>query len=783
MALTLGRVTVLSALGDPLRAEIDIPSISNEEAASLKASVAPAAAFAAAGLEYNASVSGVQATLARRPDGRSYLRLSSTRAIVDPFVDLILEASWSSGRLVRDYTMLFEAAVPKPAEVAVHAPQAPAPEPQQTRPEPVASPPAPAPAPAPTPTPVPTPSPQANPTANTNPAQQLTVKAGQTAGQLALRAKAPEVSLDQMLVAMLRANPAAFSKGNVNRLRAGAVLELPSAEDALAVPAAEATQTVMAQSKDFNSYRRSLADNASKPAPEAPTRKASGALEATVQESKPGSGVADKLTLAKGAVQAKEDEAAIAKQRAEQDAATRAAELAKNIAELSQLSAASAAASAPAAAATPEPASSASAPATVAPQVEMATPVPPASEAMAASPPASAASAASAPSPATPWVDTELMLKWLHSPLLPMAGGGLLAALGAFFWYRRRQSRQQAAHEDSRFMEGNLQAESLFGAAPDAPIQEAATDPDSDDNRKQPAPRSDVDPVAEADVYLAYGRDVQAEDILKEARRHDPDRLAIHSKLLEVYAKRRDAAQFMASAQTALALTGADSADWRGICAMGLSIDPHNPLYQPPGAELDAQATAASPLQDMALGAGGLDLDFSAEEVAALAAAPSATQDAVLADTLDFDVSALREPESRMEPFADVPAPPPAMADLSFDLEGFKAQAVATPGLDDGDAFADEEEPVQGTPANTPDGMLEFDLNALSLDLDAPAEAAAPQDVPAFGDGTLQTKLALAEEFVSIGDQDGARALLEEVVAEASGELQAQARRALSSLG
>jgi pilus assembly protein FimV len=50
----------------------------------------------------------------------------------------------------------------------------------------------------------------------------------------------------------------------------------------------------------------------------------------------------------------------------------------------------------------------------------------------------------------------------------------------------------------------------------------------------------DVDPVAEADVYLAYGRDLQAEEILKEAMRSSPERLAIRTKLLEVYAKRRD---------------------------------------------------------------------------------------------------------------------------------------------------------------------------------------------------------------------------------------------------
>ena len=107
-ALGLGRITVQSALGEPLRAEIDIADINASEASSLKASVASADVFRAAGLEYSSSVSELQISIQKRADGRSYLRLSSARAVTEPFVDLILEASWSSGRIVRDYTMLFD---------------------------------------------------------------------------------------------------------------------------------------------------------------------------------------------------------------------------------------------------------------------------------------------------------------------------------------------------------------------------------------------------------------------------------------------------------------------------------------------------------------------------------------------------------------------------------------------------------------------------------------------------------------------------------------------------
>src|SRR5688572_15449312 len=107
-ALALGRVTVQSALGEPLRADIEIPEINADEIASLRAAVASPDAFRAAGFDFNPSLSGLTITLQKRADGRHFLRLTSSRPINDPFIDLILEANWASGRIVRDYTMLFD---------------------------------------------------------------------------------------------------------------------------------------------------------------------------------------------------------------------------------------------------------------------------------------------------------------------------------------------------------------------------------------------------------------------------------------------------------------------------------------------------------------------------------------------------------------------------------------------------------------------------------------------------------------------------------------------------
>ncbi len=107
-ALGLGRMAVQSALGESLRAEIDVTSITPEEASSLRVRIAPPEAYRAAGVDYGLVLSGTQVTLARRADGRPYLRIVSDRVVQEPFVDVILELSWASGRLVREYTMLLD---------------------------------------------------------------------------------------------------------------------------------------------------------------------------------------------------------------------------------------------------------------------------------------------------------------------------------------------------------------------------------------------------------------------------------------------------------------------------------------------------------------------------------------------------------------------------------------------------------------------------------------------------------------------------------------------------
>nr|WP_264361624.1 FimV/HubP family polar landmark protein [Ramlibacter tataouinensis] len=849
-------MTVQSALGEPLRADIDLPQINAQELESLKTNLASPEAFRAAGLEYNQALGALQIDLQRRPDGSYFLRLTSDRPVNEPFVDLILEASWASGRIVRDYTMLFdppnlrqpaapmtaqvspaapvpapavEAAVPAPAPAApspadsaatavaaAPVPTAPAPEAPASEtsvatapvPEPaIAAAPVPEPAEAAAPAPeIPAPPPPAP--AENQPggdARKVTVQSGDTAGRIASAYKPATVSLDQMLLALLRNNPDAFMGGNMNRLRTGAVLEVPTAEQAAAISAAEARQTLVAQSRDFNEFRRRLAESLPTAPVAAADRQASGSVQAQVEEKKPAATAPDKLTLSKGAVQGRTGEDKIARDKAAQDATARVAELDKNIAELNRLgtatvasaggtAAAGAAAATPSASAArpaapalgptiaagnaPSAAASAPAPATPAPaaaaaaSATQATASAPAATASAPSPAVAAAPAAKPvlPRPAAPAPTPEphLLEDLLENPVVPAAAGGLLALLLGLGFYRARR-RKKASQVDSSFLESRLQPDSFFGASGgqriDTTDSSSAAGSSMVYSPSQLDAAGDVDPVAEADVYLAYGRDLQAEEILKEALRTSPQRVAIHAKLLEIYAKRRDTKAFEVVASEAYNLTRGQGPEWHHICELGQELDAGNPLYGPggqPGAAAPAAPVAAAPAPS---------LSSSATQPMPLAAAVPPGMDVDL--DLDFSLG------------DEAPAPAPAPSPV-------RAQRAAPPPVIVPPAPARAAEAPAAKPAGD---MIEFDLGALSLDLDTPppaakpsakpaASAAAPASaLPADSDDPLVTKLALAQEFNAIGDPDGARSLAEEVLAEASGDLKHRAQRFLAEIG
>ncbi|MDA8454610.1 hypothetical protein M4R22_07535 [Acidovorax sp. GBBC 3334] len=898
-ALALGRLSVQSALGEPLRAEIDLPQITAAEAESLRAASASPQAYRAQGMEVSPTLNDLQVRLQRRADGTMVLRLTTSRPVNDPFVDLVLDASWSAGQLVRSYTLLLDPPAlrreaPAPT-VSAQAGAAASPAPQPARPAPAAAPraaeapatAAPRPAPAAPPAPAVsgnTPRAASAPAAAAGGADSVVIRPGDTAGRLAGAHRPAGVSLDQMLVAMMRANPDAFIRGNVNRMKSGAVLQIPDEAQARATPPAEARQIIAAQSRDFNEFRRRLAGAAPSAEVAAAERSASGRVQAQVEDRKPATAAPDKLTLSKGAVQgqrAAEEQLARDKQAGE--ASTRMAELSKNISDLNKLGAASSpagtaapapapapvasaaeagrvavpvgappvapavaasapapapaavpAASAPPAAAAAAAASAASAPAPAAPASE---PAPaasaPVADASAAAPTAAAAASRAAPAPiAAPADEPGFLDSLLENPMVPLAGGGLLALLLAYGVYRTVQNRRNRGAVDSSFMESKLQPDSFFGASGGQRVDTASSQLSTGSSSMNYSPSQldaggDVDPVAEADVYLAYGRDLQAEEILKEALRHSPDRTAVHVKLAEIYAKRQDRRALEAVAQDVFRLTDGQGPDWHRVADIGRGIDPDNALYQPGGRPptLDSDDSRSYPGEGFA---STLTDGRTAGAAAAAGAAAGVAASATLPPDLDLDLDldlpddALTEappaPPAAPGAFAaataaaaTAPAPPDDLGSLDFEPVSTTpppaiADAPQAPALDFPTdlSLADSANAPLSADAGQASAPvpLEFDLGDLSLDLDAPntarsglEPAASGADEPAvpsleaadeplvLPDDPLATKLALAEEFNAIGDSEGARTLVEEVIAESSGPLKARAQRLLAELG
>ena len=886
-ALGLGRLSVQSSLGEVLRAEIEVTSLTPEEQASLRIRVAPPESYRAANVDYNPVLPSTRASFEKRPDGRLFVRLVSDRGVQEPFVDVILEISWATGRLVREYTLLFD----PPATIRAGA-QPPA----GASTSPVMSA---APAPA-TPLPPSTPAMSARERreaarveererraaaraaasearagrddASSTPAprgaasstatasagtsdDEVRVRSGDTLSKIAGRVQRPGVSLDQMLVSMFRANPSAFSGNNMNRLRAGVVLSVPTAEAAQGVPPAEARQTITAQSADFGAYRQRLAASTLGTAPdaEANRRRGGGKVQASVEDKKLAANTSpDTLKLSKGGVTppsapgSAEDRMASERQR--QAEAARVAELNKNLNDLKRIQGtASQAAPAPrTTTTTPTTPTTSGAPAAVAggrpasSPVAVVTPVPtPTAPTTAPTPPLTAPSPSTTPAPtivatvppaasaavtppltagastpatgpsttmsAAPIVATASgagsapvtarpasAVVAAKPPVRPAArpapepsfidsitsgnplylGLGALALLLAGYGAYRYTQRSKKDSGETSFLESRLQPDSFFGASGGQRIDTrdaAGTSSSMTYSLSQLDAIGDVDPVAEADVYLAYGRDLQAEEILKEAMRSNPERLAIRTKLLEVYAKRRDIKGFELLATQLFALTRGEGDDWAKAQELGAQIDPENPMYRvggTPGRTLQG-AEVAEPLGASTLPQSIMPVPSQFGSTIGNTTARDSSFDNI---DLDLDNPDIGTP-SRPAAFDATESVPPRPAEPASYNTTLKMPLVANEA---GAAAPDRR-----------DEPLPFDLSGISLDLD-PAEAGDEHNTaPAGFDGDgdpLSRKLELAEEFQRIGDKDGARDLLREVLATASGATKTKAQGMLDRI-
>lgn len=435
--LALGRVSVQSTLGETLRAEIELAEINSDEALSLHASLASPNYYRAAGLEFPSILGQVEIKLQQRQDKRHFLKVSNNQPVNEPFIDLIIEARWAAGRLVRDYTLLFSppslateraapnasnsltlpqalalpgkaASEPEAATAAIVAPTAPAPSATASKPS------------------------TSNQTGTPQGVQTLRVKPGDTANKIALEHLPARLSLEQMLLALLRANPQAFIQENINWLKTGALLQLPSEEEVLATSPEHARDIVAVQSRDFNEFRKNLAANATRLADLPADRRAQGRVQANATDAKTGSPRPDRLTLTKDKSKENDNLDSIAGSRQRNDDEQRASAIQANIDSLQKVSEQAKVAGADVKAPATSPAESAASASEAAPKLSVATTRP----GLAAS-----ADASSSTSPAV----SGFLSEFLNHPLVIPATGVLLALLGAFGIYRSRQNKTVTA--------------------------------------------------------------------------------------------------------------------------------------------------------------------------------------------------------------------------------------------------------------------------------------------------------------------------------------------------
>jgi pilus assembly protein FimV len=809
----------------------------------------------------------------------------------DPFVTLMIELSWASGKMLREYTFLldpvdYKAEQPKPEEVKPIEPAMAAPvvalipetvpvaEPVVTTAEPItaepvaaepvaetpavveaasavpaAEPAAAAPVadiapgaeavPAVEPAPAEQPLTQAAPVeaapvdaapmtqdplskeeaiAEAAPAvsgDQVVVVRGDTLSKIAAQIKPADVSLERMLVALYRENTGVFDGHNMNRIRAGKILSMPSSDAVQKLPQADAVEEIHAQAADWNAYRQKLGavstprieatdkqevtgkisaaviDKAvvSKEAPkevlklskgEAPTEKAVGGGKTTAQEK----------DIAK-------EEEAIAKSKALKEAEERTAILEKNVQDMKRLAELKKE-SAPVAASAPAAAVAINA--------------------------ASAPKAASSVAPAKPKVVTppkvveppSLIDQLLGDPIYMAGGAALLLVLGGLGFMVARRGKQGGNKKASSGKKKSEDIGSTTGriAAPVAPSPETGDFTHAAVQTAAPAvsvESEEVDPIGEADLFLTFGRDAQAEEVLKEALKKNPNNIPVKLKLLSIYVTRKETNSFYSYARE-IKESGDESA-WDQTASMGREIDPTNPFYggsasaAAPAASAPAvenkPAAAANPAVDFDLGFAPTTTmpNFASQKTVVLEPPVAESERTSImsseelhsathqATPMDFDITGTN-PGFPAANFSTDKLDTTAvlnMDDLVFDVTAthprvpVQPPAPAAPAKDDGMAFT-LDFPTETTAKFTapPDlGLSEISLNMDNLNPSSGSGSGGQKDERWQ---EVATKLDLAKAYQEMGDTAGAREILDEVLRDGDSQQRESAQTLMQQL-
>lgn len=740
VALELGQIRVKSALGQPLVAEIPVTPESPADLRNLSARLASDEDFVRAGITEGRTRVPLSFAIVNGPGGTKLIRITSTDAINDPYLDLLVQVDNAAGKSVREYTILLDppgaAPAPPPAPAAAA--------PRRTAPASAAA-------------PRPAAAPAAAAGEATAPGSSITVQKGQTLSAIAQQVKPAGVDLSQTLLALKQSNPGAFYRDNINALKSGAVLRVPTAEEARAMTVAAALEEVRRQNSDWRAGAvgtpTNVADSATRAtassSPTAPASKRDDHLQllpsgegAKNAASGAGKGSAD---VRRDLQRSQESLATLQQQGAElrsrlkdlEDINSKnerllslkdseIAELQRKLAEAHKGSPAGETAATPAAAVAPAstPASSGSVTAKAA-QATASTAA--ASMASAASVPALASSAspttasapvaASQPTAAKPAAAKPALAKPTPASaeepwyMQTWAWGAGAAAVVLLLLVALRGRRNKAPAKAS-----NSSLADRFGAVP--PLGDGEADPDQD-------------------------------ELLDQLAEH-PDDISLHLELVSLYYHRRDVEHFEAAAEAMYAhISDPQQSEWQDVAAMGEDLVPGHPLFA--GVDTSVPEAERAPL-------GGFNLDDHDADATLLAPVPPpmpAGPSKISEYHFDFNLTPRQEAARKAE------------AEAAAELHG-EPEPAFTADAHAHDAFDD----ATPAPAEAGGDIPAWDQGISGMDYE-PTE---------FSDDPIDTKLDLARAYLDMGDADGARAMLEEVLAEGSQPQRDTARRLLDGI-
>ncbi len=830
LALGLGSIDVKSKMNEPLLAEIPVVAASPEEVQGLKVKLAGAEDFARIGLDVSGLSVPLDFSVSSDPAGNPIIIVSSSEPVREPFVSFLVEVDWTNGRLLREFSVLLDPPVapavvgsrtivepiaeqpapeptpfepsepvavepePLPAEpgpTPVEPPPEPVVEAAETEPAPVAEEPAPvepepepepfAAEPEPPPVEEPSPEPSYEPEPARAPGEYGPVATGETLWEITSNTRPSGSDMNQMMLAILRANPDAFFKDNVNALKEGAILRIPTQEEISAVTASEAMAEVVAQHQAW-AAETIVADSGYTPPSSTTGTTGTGTTDdsrlALVPPRVGSDSVGDRPGAAGGTDASAELRSELARTQEQLASSNQEstelrqrvqeletmqgdtnrllelrsselAELQRRLAEAEAAAAASAAAAAAAATTPAEPISNAIPETPSEPDTTSATPTEP------AVPPGDATvDSGTPPTDVTPdtTTDTSATDTGLPTDTTTDATTDLPTDTSAAADTDTAEVTPLAEPEavdtstpiepaSSSFMSYLRNPYVLAGAGGLALLALAGLFMRTRKREVEAAgDRRSVADSFQGGVFGSGARGAQPAGADPEEHEHlerlaaDPTDIDAHLDLLRLYYARGDADKFEAAAGALYAqVPGPDSPAWREAAAMGAALAPGNPLFENP-TQTERE-----------------EFDFGQLEPAPAPTPMPAPE----------PVSTRYTPPPAAKP---APAPAPAAESFDFNLLDEAPKAAPAPA-----APKYEDVRTQQMPS-------------LDLGKSSPPPAEPMRDFLA-GDDAVGTKLDLARAYLDMGDPEGARSMLQEVLAEGNDGQKSEAKKLLADIG